>query len=90
MGDIFFVYIIENELGDFYIGHTTDLNKRLETHNNKRGSRFTSARGEFRLVYQEKFGTLLESINREKQLKKWSRAKKEALIKGDLELLKKL
>jgi len=41
-------------------------------------------------VYSEKYATRSEAMQREMQLKKWSRAKKEALIAGNLELLKKL
>lgn len=44
----------------------------------------------FIFVYIEQYGTRLETMRREKQLKGWTRAKKEALIKGDLKLLKKL
>ena len=40
----------------------------------------------FELVYSESFPTRTESMQREFQLKKWPRAKKEAIIKGDLKL----
>lgn len=45
--------------------------------------------GSFRLVYQKEFPTLLEAMRREKQLKSWTKTKKEALIANDSELLKK-
>ena len=44
----------------------------------------------FELVFKEMFKTRAESMKREAQLKKWTKKKKEALIKGDLALLKKL
>jgi putative endonuclease len=44
----------------------------------------------FQIVYTEAFQTLMEAVKREVQLKKWTRAKKEALIRKDFELLKKL
>lgn len=64
----------------------------MKDHENKaqRASKFSKENGDFELVYQEHYETLLESMRREKQLKGWTRAKKEALISGNLELLKKL
>jgi len=46
--------------------------------------------GSFKLVYFEKYPTRKEAMNREKQLKGWTRAKKEGLIRGYLQLLKRL
>jgi putative endonuclease len=75
-----------------YIGQTNNLKQRLTDHKNKatRASKFSKENGEFELVYQENYQTQLESMRREKQLKGWTRVKKEALIVGDLEKLKKL
>jgi putative endonuclease len=42
------------------------------------------------LVYQEEFKRLDDAVKRERQIKKWSRAKKEALIRGEMETLQKL
>ncbi len=75
-----------------YIGQTNNLQQRLTDHKNKatRASKFSKENGKFKLVYQEHYETLLKSMRREKQLKGWTRMKKEALINGDLEKLKKL
>ncbi len=84
------VYILRNDTNKLYIGQTTDIKKRISHHNSGSGARFTAMNGSFRLVYSEDFKTLQEAMKREKQLKGWSRAKKEALISGDIGILKKL
>lgn len=86
------VYILRFSNNSLYIGQTNNLQQRLTDHKNKatRASRFSKENGEFKLVYQEHYETLLKSMRREKQLKGWTRVKKEALIKRDLEKLKKL
>ena len=88
----YIVYILRFTNNTLYIGQTNNLEHRLKDHKNKakRASKFSKENGEFKLVYQEEYKTLLESMRREKQLKGWTRAKKEALITGNLNLLKKL
>ena len=75
-----------------YIGQTNHLEERLHQHLNKqtKASKFSKDHGEFKLVYEEKFSSRIESMRRENQLKGWTRVKKEALISGDKELLKRL
>lgn len=75
-----------------YIGQTNNLEKRVKEHCKylEKASKFTKKHENFKLVYKEEFLTKLDSMRREKQLKGWTRAKKEALISGNLELLKKL
>jgi len=75
-----------------YIGQTNNLEQRLKDHLNKkeRSSKFSNDHGDFKLIYKEEYSLRVESMRREKQLKGWTRAKKEALINGDLQLLKKL
>lgn len=64
-----------------YIGVTSDLYSRLVEHREKRYPHsFTSKYNSCLCVYYESFPTIEESIDREKQLKKWNRAKKENLI----------
>ncbi len=86
------VYILRFSNNNLYIGQTNDLNQRLKDHYSKtsRAAKFSKENGEFKLVYSESYPTLLEAMRREKQLKGWTRAKKEALIIKDLEKLKKL
>jgi putative endonuclease len=85
----FTVYILKNSSGKIYIGQTSNLEGRLKRHKND-GAYFVRHDETFKVVYTETFDTLLEALRREKQLKGWRRAKKEALIRGDLELLKQL
>ena len=88
---IYFVYIIRTKNNRLYVGQTNNLNNRMVRHKNGKGARFLKVNGMFfDVVYIEEHSTRLESMRREKQLKRWTRDKKEALISGNLELLKKL
>lgn len=78
-----FVYVLLCADGTFYVGATTDLSGREETHNNGHGSEHTSRRRPVRLVYSEAHESWAAARQREAQLKHWSRAKKRALIDGD-------
>lgn len=86
----YYVYALRNSQNKLYIGQTKNLEERLARHNTKQGARFTKDNKDFRLVYSEECADLQRAMSRERQLKGWSRAKKEALIAGDFELLKKL
>jgi len=89
---IYFVYILRSNDNSLYIGQTNNLKRRLNQHIQcqVKGAKYTKEHQGFRLVYKEVFNNRLESMKREKQLKGWSRVKKEALISGNLTLLKKL
>lgn len=86
------VYILRFSNNSLYIGQTNNLDQRLNDHRSKtsRAAKFSKENGKFTLVYSENYSTLFEAMRREKQLKGWTRSKKEALIKRDLEKLKKL
>ena len=64
----FFVYILENSEGRFYIGQTSDLALRLEHHNSGQ-VRWTKSRGPWELAYSEEYSTRQEAMAREKGLK---------------------
>ncbi len=85
-----YMYILECGDGSFYTGSTKDLNIRLAQHKNGEGANHTKKHLPVKLVYYETFDRIDVAFNREKQIQKWSRAKKIALIKGDIELLKRL
>jgi predicted GIY-YIG superfamily endonuclease len=89
---IYSVYILRFSSNSLYIGQTNDLDSRLKSHLNKttKAAKFTKDHGTFKLVYQENFDSRLDAMRREKQLKGWTRAKKEALIAGNRKLLKNL
>jgi putative endonuclease len=84
----YFVYIFTNgdRHTDLYIGVTNNLEQRASDHSLGRGSAFVRQYNTHKLVYFETFPDPESAIAREKQLKRWSRAKKEALMtKGNPE-----
>lgn len=88
----YFVYILRNPSKQLYIGQTNNLDERLHLHKIKdsKAAKFTRDGTGFTLVYQEEHATRLSAMRREMQLKKWTRAKKESLINGNLSQLKEL
>lgn len=88
----YFVYILRTSSDTLYIGQTNNLEKRLKEHQNKssKSAKYIRYFKSIELVYYEKYSTREEAMQREYQLKRWSRAKKEALIKGDRITLKRL
>ncbi len=85
-----YVYILKSLSREdkTYVGCTNDLKRRLRDHNGGE-CKFTSQYIPWEIVYFEKVSKEIAVI-RERQIKKWSREKKEALIKGDLGRLKEL
>lgn len=78
----YFLYIVRCADNSLYIGVTRDVQKRLQRHNEGRGARWFLQHGLGVVVYTETFATLIEARRRETQLKKWSRKKKELLLRG--------
>lgn len=80
----YYVYILTNPKKTvLYIGVTNDLKRRLQEHalgNEENRNSFTSRYFCYNLIYFEYFQDVNQAIARETELKKWSRAKKEALI----------
>jgi len=87
---MYYLYILRNIHDCLYVGQTNNLQRRLNNHHTGQGAKFIKDYGEFELVYSEQFETRDAAMQRERQLKHWSRAKKEALISKDYDLLKKL
>ena len=86
----YFVYILRCEDNSYYVGHTENLSERFELHLSGHGAIHTKIHAPQAIVYTEKFSKKADAVNREIQLKKWSRSKKEALIDGNLTKLKEL
>lgn len=85
--DLIFVYILQCADNFYYIGHTNDVERRLVEH--KTGTvGYTSVRLPVYLVYFKDFTCRDAAFTFERQLKGWSRKKKEALIEGDFEALR--
>jgi putative endonuclease len=80
-----FVYMLRCADGSFYVGIATgdDLTKRIAEHQSGAYPGYTSTRRPVRLVWSEHFARITDAIAVERQVKGWSRAKKEALIKDD-------
>ena len=79
---MYFVYILSNwDDSDLYIGVTGNLPRRLYEHRNGLVEGFTKKYNAHKLVYYENTNDVYSAISREKQLKKWSRAKKNDLIR---------
>jgi len=81
------MYILRCSDGSYYVGSTRDLDARMQQHAAGEGSRYTSARMPVALVYAQEFGDLREAYAAEKRVQGWSRAKREALIRGEQHLL---
>jgi putative endonuclease len=84
------VYILQSADGTYYIGQSNNLPERLRKHRLGLGSKHTHDHEKPRLVYCEAQDSLTAAVRREHQHKRWSRLKKEALIRGDQDLLVKL
>jgi len=68
------VYILASKRnGTLYVGVTSNLVKRVWEHKNNLVGGFTRKHRVHRLVYYERFDTMLEAITREKQMKRWHR-----------------
>ena len=85
-----FMYILKCSNGHYYVGSTDDLEKRLEQHNSGEGASYTKKHRPVKLVYFEEYQRIDDAFYREQQIKGWTRAKKEALIKNNAELLPSL
>ena len=84
------VYILHCSDGTFYTGCTTNLKQRIYQHKNGVYQGYTKKRRPVKLVWFEEFQDIREAIDVERKLKKWSAAKKRALIKNDFKLLHEL
>ena len=85
-----YTYILECANGKYYVGSTTDLERRLQEHQAGVGANYTKKHLPVKLVYYEEYQTVEQAFIREKQLHGWNRAKKEALLKGEIDKLPRL
>ncbi len=76
------VYILKCSDGTYYTGSTRNLKRRLFDHNSGNGANYTKDRLPVELVYIEFHARVDHAFEREKQIQRWSRKKKEALIEG--------
>ncbi|HEY1676586.1 MAG TPA: GIY-YIG nuclease family protein [Candidatus Sulfotelmatobacter sp.] len=78
----YFVCIMSNPSKTLYTGLTNSIRRRAREHKQKLVPGFTSKYNITRLVYFESFGDVRNAIEREKQIKAWTRAKRVALIES--------
>ena len=81
------MYILLCDDGSFYTGSTKNLERRLSQHFNGEGANHTKKHKPAKLVYTECFDRIDHAYHREKQIQRWSHAKKEALVNHDFDLL---
>ncbi len=74
----------------YYTGSTTNLGQRIVDHNSGRYRGYTSRRLPVQLVWSQEFSDVRDAIVLERQIKGWTRKKKEALIRGDFQMLHEL
>jgi len=83
----FWCYILRCADGKYYTGHTDDLERRIAEHHHGGFCNFTSRRRPVTLIWATDFPTRYEALSAELVVKKWSRAKKEALAASDWDRL---
>jgi len=91
MTDGAYLYILLCSDGSFYIGTTrAALESRIAQHNAGTFKGYTESRRPVTLVFSQWFDRITDAIESERKLKKWSRAKKAAFIRGDVTSLRQL
>ena len=77
-----FVYIVRCADGTLYTGYARDPHERTAVHNAGKGAKYTASRLPVDLVYSEQCDSLSSALKREIQIKRWTRARKEALVRA--------
>ena len=86
----FWAYILRCADGSYYVGHSDHLEARIAAHQSGNIEGYTQKRRPVTLVWSQEFAERDEAFRAERQIKGWSRAKKEALCRGDWEAINKL
>ncbi|WP_240917069.1 GIY-YIG nuclease family protein [Nocardioides sp. HDW12B] len=84
------VYILRCADDSYYVGSTTNLEVRVYEHQQGRGAAYTRRRLPVELAWSQECESVAEAFGLEKQYQNWSRAKREALIKGEYDALPRL
>lgn len=79
--DVHYTYMLRCADGSLYTGWTTDLSRRVRTHNSGKGAKYTRSRRPVRLVYYECFDKKEDALARERAIKKLDHAAKEAMVR---------
>ena len=86
----YYVYILRCADGSYYTGHTDQIEARLTPHQTGLISGYTYTRRPVQLAFVDQFDSRQAAFERERQIKGWSRAKKEALIESNWNKLRQL
>ena len=86
----FYVYIVKCADGSYYTGHTDQIEARMAAHQSGQLRGYTYERRPVELVFTEEVGTRDEAYRRERQIKGWSRSKKESIMANDWDRLVQL
>jgi len=78
----YFVYIAKARTGRFYVGITNSPDERIARHNTGQGSMFARQQGPFALAWLSEPMSKITAAKRERQIKRWTKAKKQNLIDG--------
>lgn len=81
MNNGWYIYIVKCSDDTFYTGITTDIERRLDEHNEGDGAKYTRGRTSVELVYSEEFENQSKAAIRESEIKSFGREKKKKLIK---------
>jgi putative endonuclease len=89
---MYYLYILRCSDNSLYCGQTNNLERRINEHNfdKNKSAKYLRGKKPVKLVYSEKYSTLQEAMKREIEVKKLTKAKKEALIESDNYLSKRL
>ena len=83
------MYVVECYDKTWYTGYTTDIIRRIKTHNAKKGAKYTRVRVPVKLIYFEEFETKSEATSAESLVKKRTRSSKEGYILSNLDTEKR-
>ena len=78
------LYMLRDGSGRLYTGISTDVARRLAEHKAGKGARALRGRGPLQLVWQQRIGEHGAALRLEYRLKQWPKARKEALIRGEV------
>ncbi|MBT98175.1 MAG: hypothetical protein CL902_06065 [Dehalococcoidia bacterium] len=79
----FYVYILKCSDGSYYTGHTDHIEARIAAHQSGKIRGYTYERRSVELIFCEESNSRDQAFRRERQIKGWSRSKKEALVAND-------
>lgn len=74
------VYVLECADGSFYTGYTTDIDRRIQEHDDGEGAKYTRGRTPVRLIHSERYASKSSAMSREYEIKQLRRREKERLV----------